>query len=322
MGAWESSEYEDYSPPPPARSTVFVVRNGRYEPQNFMPVPPRSSVFEFDGFVGRRGAGAGCLTARPPDMRQATLSKSSVSLRRESIALPRADEDEQKANFTFTFDAVRAGTLTLYFMVTEVEDKTSSNTTSVRLVSQDEAAQEIEALDRFHYKVGVGQTYTSPPLDLSKYAEEQLCFDMSRPRHIPLALHMECDTDPHGKETSSKVLLTYLSIIPAPTSGWTCQLISQKLQHDSNTFVLHEVFGVNSKHATEIDCGNTECVICLTEPRDTAVLPCRHMCFCSYCAGIVRLQCDRCPVCRQKVHSLLQFRRDAMGEETLAASSQ
>ena len=41
----------------------------------------------------------------------------------------------------------------------------------------------------------------------------------------------------------------------------------------------------------------------------TLVLPCRHMCFCSYCAGIVRLQCDKCPVCRQKVQSLLQFQQ-------------
>jgi len=256
-------------------------------------------------------------------MRQATLSKSSVSVRRESIALTRCAEDEHKATLSFTFDAVRAGTLSLYFMVTEVEDKTSANTTSVQLVSQQEgAAEAVEALDRFHYEVGAGQTYTSPPLDLEEYPEEQLCFDMAKPRHIPLALHMECDIEPHGKDTTSKVLLTYLSIVPAHGSnGWSCHLISQKLQHDSNTFVLHEVFGVNSKHATEIDCGNTECVICLTEPRDTAVLPCRHMCFCGYCAGIVRLQCDRCPVCRQKVHSLLQFRRDAMGEEVLATSS-
>merc|ERR1712176_196935 len=75
--------------------------------------------------------------------------------------------------------------------------------------------------------------------------------------------------------------------------------------------------------ATE-EGGNPDCVICLSEPRDTAVLPCRHMCFCSYCAGIVRLQCDRCPVCRQKVLSLLQFQRgkeDGTVKEEIIRSS-
>merc|ERR1719420_700684 len=65
----------------------------------------------------------------------------------------------------------------------------------------------------------------------------------------------------------------------------------------------------HSSSAGEIE-GNSECIICLSEPRDTAVLPCRHMCFCSYCAGIVRLQCEKCPICRQRVVSLLQFKRE------------
>ena len=47
----------------------------------------------------------------------------------------------------------------------------------------------------------------------------------------------------------------------------------------------------------------------MCEPRDTLVLPCRHMAFCSYCASIMRYQCERCPICRQSVTSLLQFTR-------------
>ena len=31
-----------------------------------------------------------------------------------------------------------------------------------------------------------------------------------------------------------------------------------------------------------------ECVICMTEPRDTTVLPCRHMSMCSECAKVLR----------------------------------
>lgn len=37
-----------------------------------------------------------------------------------------------------------------------------------------------------------------------------------------------------------------------------------------------------------------ECVICLTDPKDTLLLPCRHLCVCSECFRHV----DKCPVCR------------------------
>merc|ERR1712039_812531 len=61
------------------------------------------------------------------------------------------------------------------------------------------------------------------------------------------------------------------------------QIVAQKLQYGVECFVLHEVFGANSNASASEEGGNPDCVICLSEPRDTAVLPCRHMCFCSYC---------------------------------------
>lgn len=37
-----------------------------------------------------------------------------------------------------------------------------------------------------------------------------------------------------------------------------------------------------------------ECVICLTDPKNTLLLPCRHLCVCTECFRHV----DKCPVCR------------------------
>jgi hypothetical protein len=182
-----------------------------------------------------------------------------------------------------------------------------------------------EALETRRVETGLGQVYQSPPIDLNKFPPEMLCLDLSRPRDVPIAVRLEADVEP-GEQQS--IQYTYISLqyaapaspvtdkdgIPAPPvrGQWSASVYSQKLQYGIQCFVLHEVFGVCSKIApdTEVEGGNSDCVICLSEPRDTAVLPCRHMCFCSYCAGIVRLQCDRCPVCRQKVQSLLQFKRE------------
>merc|ERR1719453_2581933 len=49
------------------------------------------------------------------------------------------------------------------------------------------------------------------------------------------------------------------------------------------------------------------CVVCLMEERDTAIIPCRHLCLCSACSDIVRLRSQSCPICRHPMRSLLQI---------------
>jgi hypothetical protein len=54
-----------------------------------------------------------------------------------------------------------------------------------------------------------------------------------------------------------------------------------------------------------------ECVVCMSEAKDTLVLPCRHLCLCGGCAQVLRMQGrtptgapsrqgrPKCPICRQ-----------------------
>ena len=51
----------------------------------------------------------------------------------------------------------------------------------------------------------------------------------------------------------------------------------------------------------------SDCVICLSEPRTTALLPCRHLCLCAPCAQQLRLQSNKCPICRSPTTSLLTW---------------
>ena len=56
----------------------------------------------------------------------------------------------------------------------------------------------------------------------------------------------------------------------------------------------------------------------MTDPRDTTVLPCRHMSMCSECAKVLRMQSNKCPICRTSIESLLQIkisRQDASTPE-------
>ncbi|TNJ26193.1 Ankyrin repeat protein 2 [Giardia muris] len=46
------------------------------------------------------------------------------------------------------------------------------------------------------------------------------------------------------------------------------------------------------------------CVICLTNPKDTLLQPCNHLCVCSSCAG--RIMNQTCPLCRTPIESTVK----------------
>lgn len=122
---------------------------------------------------------------------------------------------------------------------------------------------------------------------------------------------------------------------PAPgtavTSHVTAKVLKQKIQVRGQTYELREIYGIDSSSEkrsggegatsaagedggaagsamSDVLSSGSECVICLTEKRDTTVLPCRHMCLCNDCAQQLRFASNRCPVCRTQVQSLLQIK--------------
>ena len=52
------------------------------------------------------------------------------------------------------------------------------------------------------------------------------------------------------------------------------------------------------------DAEETQCVVCMDEPKNRVVLPCMHMCVCEACAQLLR---DRCPVCRGPIERIAQL---------------
>lgn len=58
----------------------------------------------------------------------------------------------------------------------------------------------------------------------------------------------------------------------------------------------------------ESDDNSGECVICMSDTRDTLILPCRHLCLCNSCADSLRYQASNCPICRAPFRALLQIR--------------
>ena len=81
------------------------------------------------------------------------------------------------------------------------------------------------------------------------------------------------------------------------------KVITQKCQIQNRGFFISEMYGLGD--LSKSDNESKECVICMTNPRDTCVLPCRHVCCCAECANTLRLQSDKCPVCRKPITELV-----------------
>ncbi|CAI5995616.1 unnamed protein product [Closterium sp. NIES-65] len=111
--------------------------------------------------------------------------------------------------------------------------------------------------------------------------------------------------------------------------------VKQKIWVDGTSYEVQEIYGIeqcgranpgrskkgeaegaggqgsalsDEEEEEEDEVAGKECVICMSAPRDTTVLPCRHMCMCADCAKVLRYQTNKCPICRQPVQSLLEIR--------------
>lgn len=77
----------------------------------------------------------------------------------------------------------------------------------------------------------------------------------------------------------------------------------QRLQVDQQVVVSSRAAYVSKEiYGEEEEEGQEDCVICLSEPKDTTLLPCRHLCVCSSC--FARL--EQCPVCRSTFTAYLR----------------
>lgn len=65
-----------------------------------------------------------------------------------------------------------------------------------------------------------------------------------------------------------------------------------------------------------------DCIVCQSEPRDTAVLPCRHMCLCRGCSEYIRTRVQyssyKCPICRERISRMMRVEEMASPEVSVS----
>ena len=121
--------------------------------------------------------------------------------------------------------------------------------------------------------------------DLTKYSLHELTF--TDRKTYPVIIEMRTN------DSATIIESTYVKF-RLSGSQWQAELIKQKFTFSDFVFEISEIYG-HIGHEEEIK----ECVVCLTNPKETLVVPCEHMCLCMDCANIMRSQFEaRCPMCR------------------------
>ncbi|XP_044532928.1 E3 ubiquitin ligase RNF157 isoform X2 [Gracilinanus agilis] len=254
--------------------------------------------------------------AAPPPQEPVKTLRSLINIRKDTLRLVKCTEEVKTPgeevsrakvyyNVEFTFDTDARVAITIYYQATEEFQNGIAS-----YIPKDNSLQS----ETVHYKRGVCQQFCLPShtVDPSEWAEEELGFDLDREVY-PLVVHAVVDEGDEHFGHCHVLLATF----EKHTDGTFCvKPLKQKQVVDGVSYLLQEIYGIENKYNTqdskvaedEVNDNSAECVVCLSDVRDTLILPCRHLCLCNTCADTLRYQANNCPICRLPFRALLQIR--------------
>lgn len=237
---------------------------------------------------------------------KAVTIRNDVNLKKESLRIEPDEENPGSYLVTFTFDATVAGSITIIFFAKEGEDCILTPTKTHLLPPV-----------TVNFQQGLGQKFRQPSgtgIDFTLFEEKELVKEGEMDAY-PLAVKAEASpanqkgTEGNQMSGAMNSQITH-AVFEKEKGEYQVRVMKQILWVNGMRYELQEIYGIGNSVDGDVDANDPgkECVICLSEPRDTTVLPCRHMCMCSGCAKVLRFQTNRCPICRQPVDRLLEIK--------------
>eukprot|EP00931_Biecheleriopsis_adriatica_P011993 TRINITY_DN113097_c0_g1_i1.p1 TRINITY_DN113097_c0_g1~~TRINITY_DN113097_c0_g1_i1.p1 ORF type:complete len:299 (-),score=56.40 TRINITY_DN113097_c0_g1_i1:33-929(-) len=243
------------------------------------------------GGGGQQGGGTGVSS-----FMTAPLMRSLVSLKRDSCAL---EKDETGQWFLqFRFASLATGTATASFLTSGGDEAGVGK----GLVAP-EASQSTEM--RFE----VGKSQAGRLFLCSDLASSLEGFKAEEGKHHAM-LDLRADSTDPKAVTAQRSFLK----LSAEGSG-EVHIEKQLVQCGNIVRCFDSLYGTvpNPRKAEQVDLVESkatdeggDCVICLTNPREVAILHCRHVCLCVSCAQVTSSTWSfQCPVCRGRVAAMV-----------------
>lgn len=258
------------------------------------PLPTQQVVSMKAPKVGQKQA----ANTKPPVLRT-DLQEAKVPAfwDKGSFRLGRAEAGDAKHLWDFTGDltAEVPCELSVYFHCREKRVDSRLDWTAVEEGGPPTITRSLAA--------GKQQVLLNEAFDVKKWPlEVYFKFKKEDPDVIPIVFSLVAD---------NVQLVNHLSVQVEGTS-LQCAMLRQKAVINGAEYNMEEVYGLNSV-SKEHDNNDIDgaCVICLSDPRNTVVLPCQHLCLCEDCAGQLQAakkdKGDMCPICRGPIAGIRVF---------------
>mmetsp|Transcript_45512 Transcript_45512/g.120207 ORF Transcript_45512/g.120207 Transcript_45512/m.120207 type:complete len:305 (+) Transcript_45512:52-966(+) len=304
MGVAASRESE--APVPNRPQEVFVLRQGQYYQAPAAPPEP-AWPRDLGGTVG--------LAARPrqhqgPDVTKTVLITNPLNLRKGTLKLIRQEGRVNVFALQCLVDAEIPCEVTVSYLMRELPPAEGS-----RYPQWEPVLKASGRSQPMRFPLGTS-TFTTPDdflLDLVALGVQEMQYKPNdSPDVYPVVIELRSAEHPPEEE----VVQITCAAVEFQGGSWIVKPIVQRLYMPNieHVYEIREIYGGEAHEqsaASLVATDGPECVVCLSWPRTTTVLPCRHMCLCNHCASVLRLQCNKCPICRVHISSLLQIETEA-----------
>lgn len=141
------------------------------------------------------------------------------------------------------------------------------------------------------FQQGLGQKFRQPAgtgIDFSMFEESDL-LKVDDMDVYPLAV--KADASPENQNGSNETATSgntnsqiTQAVFEKEKGEFRVKVVKQILSVNGMRYELQEIYGIGNSVESDLDDNDQgkECVICLSEPRDTIVHPCRHMVYAAY----------------------------------------
>ncbi|KAJ9182048.1 hypothetical protein P3X46_006081 [Hevea brasiliensis] len=304
-------------PPPPPPPIQFYYSSHPYHTGSYanrFNYPPYYCANQPNWWPSIRpnvGTGQPIEPAPYIEHQNAKKVRNDVNVHKDTLKVEIDENNPDNYLVSFVFDALFDGSITIFYFAKEE--------VNCRFVP---IFPEAHLPVRIPFQKGPGQKFYQPSgtgIDLGFFELDDLSKPSPGEDIFPLVIVAETclpvdSTDEHvddsAQNTSGHMQITQAVLEKKDSGTFQVRVVRQILWIDGVRYELRELYGIGSSAAegfNDCDLGK-ECVICMTEPKDTAALPCRHMCMCSECAKALRLQSNKCPICRQPIEELMEIK--------------
>lgn len=289
----------------------FSRHNGPFFGSHFLMGGERYEVSKPEAFLFGENSDLDFLNSKPaqfPYVRQPITDpvktlNALINLRRDSVRLVKVkqkdsenmEKDKEYFTLEFCFDCDSACYVQIHFFATEV-----IRNGRISFLYQ---YPSLKPSSQYYFDVGAEQHFNQYVIKQDLFTDFNMHYESGLYFPVVIELHtVDCCIE------QVQTTMASVNLSTDQNATYVMKPLKQKLIADGVVYLLQEIYGIENKEHDLNDENGSECIICLSDIRDTVILPCRHLCICNACAETLRYRQNNCPICRSPFRALLQLK--------------